>query len=156
VTTDGQLDAATIGLELREAQHSTCFACSAANPVGLALDFRVVRPGQVETVFSCSNLLQSYEGVLHGGIICLLLDAAMTNCGFSMGRVMVTGDLQVRFLHPVPTDASVVVRARADEPSHVLQMVRGEITLDGQVMARAVGKFVDKTERRNLGDRGKL
>ena len=154
VTTDGQLEAATVGLELRERQHSACFACSTSDPAGLALDFHVVRPGHVETVFDCSNRLQSYEGVLHGGIICLLLDAAMTNCGFSMGRAMVTGDLQVRFLHPVPTGASVVVRAKADEQSHVLQTVRGEITLDDQVMARAVGKFVDKTAKRLFGNGG--
>jgi len=146
VTTDGQLDVANVAVQLRETNHAACFACSATNRSGLALDFRIVRPGCVEGLFSCSNRLQSYDGVLHGGIICLLLDAAMTNCGFSMGRTMVTGDLQVRFLHPVPTDASVVVRAWADEPSDVLQIVRAQITLNGRIMARAVGKFVDKGE----------
>ena len=116
MTTDGQIDSSTVCKSLRESHHSGCFACSAADRSGLALDFDVVRPGCVEGVFVCPNRLQSYDGVLHGGIICLLLDAAMTNCGFSMGRTMVTGDLQVRFLHPVPTEPSILVRAWADEP----------------------------------------
>lgn len=144
MTIDVQTDAPAVGKELRQAHHSACFACTAADRSGLALDFQAVGPGCVESTFTCPSRLQSYEGILHGGIICLLLDAAMTNCGFAMGRTMVTGDLQVRFLHPVPTGASVVVRAWADEESHVLQVVRGEITLNGQIMARAVGKFVDR------------
>lgn len=144
------MDAATVGEELQQAHHSACFACTDADRSGLALKFHVVRPGCVENTFSCPDRLQSYEGVLHGGIICLLLDAAMTNCGFSMGRTMVTGDLQVRFLHPVPIGASVLVRAWADDESHVLQIVQAEITLDGQVMARGVGKFVDKANYANI------
>jgi uncharacterized protein (TIGR00369 family) len=109
------------------------------------LEFEALGPGRVEGVFVCPNRLQSYDGVLHGGIICLLLDAAMTNCGFSMGRTMVTGDLQVRFLHPVPTDEAVLVRAWAEDGSDVLQIIRAEVSLNGQLMARAVGKFVDKS-----------
>lgn len=144
------MDAATVGQELQQTCHSACFACTDADRSGLALKFHVVRPGCVESVFMCQDRLQSYEGVLHGGIICLLLDAAMTNCGFSMGRMMVTGDLQVRFLHPVPIGASVLVRASADDESNVLQIVRAEITLNGQVMARGVGKFVDKANYANI------
>ncbi len=148
------MDPVTVGKQLRQAHHSACFACTAADRSGLGLDFRVVRTGCVESHFTCPNRLQSYDGILHGGIICLLLDAAMTNCGFSMGRTMVTGDLQVRFLHPVPTGASVLVRAWADEESRVLQIVRAEITLNGQVMARGVGKFVDKAKNTIPSDRG--
>lgn len=61
-----------------------------------------------------------------------------------MGRTMVTGDLHVRFLQPVPTGTPVRIRAWVDEPSHVLQVVRGEISLNGKILARATGKFVDK------------
>lgn len=147
MTTDGQVDSLTVCKSLRQSHHSGCFAC--AEGAGLALEFEAIGPGRVEGVFVCPNRLQSYDGVLHGGIICLLLDAAMTNCGFSMGRAMVTGDLQVRFLHPVPTGQSILVRAWADDHSDVLQIVRAEISMDGRLMARAVGKFVDKS-RENL------
>ncbi len=105
-----------------------------------------MRPGCVQACFDCPASLQSYDGILHGGIICLLLDAAMTNCGFSLGRSLVTGDLQVRFLHPVPIGESVCVESWVDDESHVLQIVRAKITLNGQMMARAVGKFVDKAD----------
>ena len=105
-----------------------------------------MRPGCVQTRFDCPASLQSYDGILHGGIICLLLDAAMTNCGFSLGRSLVTGDLQVRFLHPVPIGESVLVESWVDDESDVLQIVRAKITLNGQIMARAVGKFVNKAD----------
>ena len=108
----------------------------------------------VESVFTCPDRLQSYDGILHGGIICLLLDAAMTNCGFSLGRTMVTGDLQVRFLLPVPTGSSVLVRAWVDDMSRVLQIVHAEITLNSQIMARGIGKFVDKGTKTVVSDRG--
>jgi acyl-coenzyme A thioesterase PaaI-like protein len=143
VTTNRQIDSLAVCDSLRQSNHSECVACGDANRLGLALEFEVPRPGYVEAVFDCPNSLQSYDGILHGGIICLLLDAAMTNCGFSMGRTMVTGDLQVRFLHPVPTGKSVLVRAWADDRSDVLQIVRAEVRLNETVMARATGKFVD-------------
>ncbi len=140
--TDGQVDSLTVCKNLRQSHHSECFAC--AEGAGLALEFETIRPGCVEGRFLCPKRLQSYDGVLHGGIICLLLDAAMTNCGFAMGRAMVTGDLQVRFLHPVPIGESVLVRAWAEDRSRILQIVRAEIRLNDRLMARAVGKFVDK------------
>lgn len=143
VTTNRQIDSSTVCDALRRSNHSGCFACGAANRDGLALEFDVVRPGCVEAVFDCPCSLRSYDGILHGGIICLLLDAAMTNCGFSMGRTMVTGDLQVRFLHPVPTGKSILVRAWADDTTHVLQIVRAEVKFNDRTMARATGKFVD-------------
>lgn len=144
MTTDGQIESLNVCETLRRSHHSRCFACGAEDECGLALEFDVVRPGCVEGTFLCPARLQSYDSMLHGGIICLLLDAAMTNCGFSLGRTLVTGDLQVRFLHPVPTSQSIRVRAWVDGHSNVLQVVRGQISLNGQIMARAVGKFVDK------------
>lgn len=144
MTTDDHGNATAVVEELRAAHHGECFACTAADRSGLGLEFRVIRPGSVEGDFECSERLQSYDGILHGGMICLLLDAAMTHCGFSMGRTMVTGDLHVRFVHPVPTRTSILIRAWVDEPSDVLQVVHGEITLDGMILARATGRFVDK------------
>ncbi len=144
MTIDGQIDSLNVCEHLRQSLHSGCFACASGDGCGLALKFDVVRPGYVEGTFLCPTRLQSYDSLLHGGIICLLLDAAMTNCGFSLGRTLVTGDLQVRFLHPVPTSQSVRIRAWVDGHSNVLQIVRGQISLNGQIMARAVGKFVDK------------
>lgn len=39
--------------------------------------------GGVSTVFRGDALLEGYPGLVHGGIICALVDGAMTNCLFS-------------------------------------------------------------------------
>jgi acyl-coenzyme A thioesterase PaaI-like protein len=62
----------------------------------------VDRDGAVHTVFKAHEGLQGYRGILHGGVITALLDAAMANCLFLKGVEALTGDLHVRFLKPVP------------------------------------------------------
>jgi acyl-coenzyme A thioesterase PaaI-like protein len=145
VTIDLPAEARAACDHLRKINHPECFACGSAGEAGLGLDFDVEQPGCVEAMFDCPDRLQGYGGVLHGGVICLLLDAAMTNCGFSLGRAMVTGDMSVRFLHPVPTRSSIRLRAWAEVSSGPLQVVHGEVRLNDRVMARAAGRFVAKS-----------
>lgn len=127
------------------AEHPHCFMCSAANPFGISLKFKVQKDGSVLAMFPCREILQGYPGTLHGGIISAVLDAAMTNALFSMGVVAVTAELTVRFLAPVIHNQGAVVRAWIDKAtSHRLYYVRSEFEQDRNVMARASAKFVVK------------
>lgn len=63
---------------------------------------------------------QGYSGTLHGGMICTLLDAAMTHCLFSLGLEGVTADLQVRFLNPVPVPGDCLLSLEAELLRHRL------------------------------------
>lgn len=91
--------------------HEHCIVCGSANDRGLHLQFTLCNDGSVQAEFDCRKAYEGYRNTLHGGIITLLLDGAMTNCLFAHGCSAVTADLHVRFRHPVTTDHPVAVRA---------------------------------------------
>ena len=59
--------------------HQECFACSQTNEYGLQLQFES-NVGEVTCRTEINKPHQSYNGVVHGGIIATLLDAAMVHC----------------------------------------------------------------------------
>ena len=87
--------------------HSSCIICGELNPRSLKLSFEVAEDSAVSTRFSADARLQGYDGILHGGVIAALLDAAMAHCLFHNGIQAVTGDLRIRFSHPVPCGVSI-------------------------------------------------
>ena len=118
--------------------------CSPDHQAGLHLEFTLLEDGSVQATFDCREVFQGYPGLLHGGVISALLDGAMTNCLFAHGQQGITGELKVRFRHPVVTDRPAIVRAWVDRsipPFHVLQ---AELIQDEWVKAKATGKFVER------------
>jgi hypothetical protein len=68
----------------------------------------------------------------------------MTNCLFSHGKVAVTARLIVRFLLPVATDKPAAIRAWLRDISPPLFVLEAELVQNGQIMAHAAGKFIDR------------
>jgi uncharacterized protein (TIGR00369 family) len=109
-------------------------------------------PGDNDTAwgrFQAHSKLQGYDGILHGGMIAALLDAAMTHCLFHHGVQAVTGDLQVRFLKPVSCNAALDIQAWVLSSTPPLYRLRAELVHEGDVMAWAEAKFL---RRRIPGD----
>jgi len=104
----------------------------------------VAEEGAVEATFPCERVFAGYPGVLHGGIICALLDGAMTNCLFAHGLVAVTADLHVRFRQPVRVNRPALVRARCESGGSPLHRMAAEMLQDGQVVATAAARFVER------------
>ncbi|MGC9455073.1 MAG: PaaI family thioesterase [Phycisphaerae bacterium] len=130
--------------ETRDAVHPACIVCTHAHECGLGLRFRVLEDGAVEAAVPCQSAWEGYMDVLHGGVVCCLLDGAMTNCLFARGLTGVTAKLEVRFRHPVTVERSASVRAwvvRSGRPVHVL---RAHVVQDGRVKAEATGTFMEK------------
>jgi acyl-coenzyme A thioesterase PaaI-like protein len=88
----------------REETHAHCVVCGAYNPRGLQLSFRAASDGSVQAVFAGRRILEGYAATLHGGIICSLLDGAMTSCLAAHGHLALTAELTVRFRRPVATE----------------------------------------------------
>lgn len=126
------------------AYHPHCLLCGDRNPRGLKLRFSVTADGGVRADFKGRRILQGYDNLLHGGVIASLLDAAMTNCLFQHGIVAVTGELKVRYLHPVPCDAELELRARVTAERRPLYMLTSELLAEGRPAARASAKFMMK------------
>ncbi len=129
---------------LREQSHPNCFVCGPANGGGLALEFRLSPDGAVEASFPCEPVFTGYPGMLHGGIICTLLDGAMTNCLFAHGLAAVTVDLNVRFHHPVAVSLPAEVRAWLKSEDSPIHRLVAEVRQEGRVVATGAARFVDK------------
>jgi len=124
--------------------HPHCIACGSDNQLGLKLRFTAAADGSVEATWGGNSAFEGYPGMLHGGLISMLLDGAMTNCLFAHGQQGMTGELNVRFRHPVAADRATKVRAWIDRSLPPLYILKAELVQDEAVKARATGKFVDR------------
>ncbi len=120
-----------------------CFLCGLENPIGLHLKFYDDDESRVIAQFEPLEEHQGYPGVLHGGIICALLDE-------TIGRTLVRHDiwamtvsLNVSFLKPVPTGQPLTVVGEMVRLRSRVMEGKGEVRLaDGAVAATAEAKYI--------------
>jgi acyl-coenzyme A thioesterase PaaI-like protein len=124
--------------------HSQCLLCGSLNPRSLRLAFQPLPNGEVRASFQAQPELQGYEGILHGGIIASVLDAAMTHCLFHHDVQGVTGDLQVRFVQSVACEAVLEIRARLLHARPPLYRLKAELCRDEQILAWAKATFMQR------------
>lgn len=127
--------------DFRAQQHPNCIACDPLHPLGLNLRFAPDGDRGVTAAFDCAATWQGYPDRLHGGIVALLLDAAMTNCLFRVGVAGVTARMDVRYRAALQVGTAAVVRAELERAEPPLYVLKAEVEQDGQVRAAATGKF---------------
>jgi uncharacterized protein (TIGR00369 family) len=128
---------------IKQPNSRSCFLCGIENPIGLKLSFYTDEENRCIVRYTPHEHLQGYPGVLHGGIICALLDE-------TIGRTLVPDDLwamtvqlNVRFHKPVPLDQELTVIGELVAIKSRLVQGRGEVRLaDGSVAASAEAKFL--------------
>jgi uncharacterized protein (TIGR00369 family) len=126
-----------------------CFLCGLENPIGLKLAFYADEENRVTTRYVPDTQHQGYPGVLHGGIICALLDE-------TIGRTLVRDDiwamtveLSVHFCKPVPLGEPITVIGEIVRLRSRTMEGRGEVRLaDGSVAATAEAKYIRLSETR--------
>ncbi|MGD8605544.1 MAG: PaaI family thioesterase [Anaerolineales bacterium] len=106
------------------------------------MEFAVSDDGGVAALVECDGLHQGYSGVLHGGIVALLLDGAMTNCLFAAGVTALTAHMSIRYLKSATTDKPVRLEARITHSRPPLYLLESEMRQGEVVVARASGKFM--------------
>ncbi len=121
-----------------------CVVCGQknVNPSSLNLRFRVTETG-VEVPFTAGRQQEGYRQIVHGGILCALLDETI---GWAVAvhrrKYFVTGELTVRFHHPLRVGTPVLVKGWAVDHKFRYSVAEGEIVDgDGTIYARASGKF---------------
>ena len=124
--------------------HPRCIVCGRGQQCGLGLRFTLRDDGGVEASFQCEARFQGYEGLLHGGVTSSLLDGAMTNCLFARGIVAVTAEMTVRFRHPIALNTPLTVSGHVTRSQTPLHIVDAQIIQEGQVKAKATGKFMER------------
>jgi len=89
-----------------------CFGCSRKNTQGLNLRFWLTEKG-CYTRCAIPDHLCGIDGLVHGGIITLLLEeVAQWTIISHLGRFGVTREISVRYLKPVPTNKEILVEAQ--------------------------------------------
>ena len=89
-----------------------CFGCSTTNPHGLHLRFWYSEQGCF-TKCTIPDYLCGIDGIVHGGILALLLDevAQWTNSA-RLGRFGMTRNISIRYLKPVKTNTEITVESQ--------------------------------------------
>ena len=124
----------------RQPNSRMCFVCGRQNPVGLKLDFyEDHQANQLRAEVTVPDVYQGYPGVVHGGIICAILDEVAGRAVMIEGgndKLLATLRLTVRFRRPTPTETPLVAVGWVKQMGGLGARVAGEIRLpDGTVTA---------------------
>jgi acyl-coenzyme A thioesterase PaaI-like protein len=126
--------------ELQVAYHSQCLFRK--NPPVDNLRFSFSEDGVLTGSFHCSTEHQSYDGIVHGGIIAAIIDASMAQCCMGHGIVAYTCDLSIRYRNPVKIATVTGLETRlVDKALGVLFSLECLITQKNQVHVEAAGRF---------------
>lgn len=123
--------------------HPDCIACRDRSKGGLGLKFHLDASGGVVGSFRCEPEYQGYPDRLHGGIIAMALDAAMTHCLFYRRAQAVTAKLEVRFRRRVRLREDLVVCAQLVACRGAVYKLRAEARQGATVCAEATAIFMD-------------
>ena len=124
-----------------------CFACGKENPIGLKLRFELDEEGRSITTYMPPHEFQGFSKILHGGIICTLLDEAMAWAMLLHGYLGATASIRVRFRKPIPTGQEVkVIGEVLDKGPRSWTLASYIVNEQGQVLAEAEGAFAVLSE----------
>jgi acyl-coenzyme A thioesterase PaaI-like protein len=121
--------------------HGECFACAPIHEQGLHLQFD---SSGIQTTCRAeiSSVHQSYDGIVHGGILATLLDATMIRCVHSaFGGNPLTCRLDIRYRGVVQTGAAVTVTACITSRRGAHCWAHATIMQNDQVCVTARGTF---------------
>lgn len=122
-------------------QNQWCFACGPLNPIGLKLEFTEEADGTYVTHFTGLPEHQSYDGIIHGGILSTLLDEIMARYLYVQGKNAVTARLEVRYLKPTPIGVSLTIKGRIKRQKGRVYETEGAVELpDGTITAEGTAK----------------
>jgi acyl-coenzyme A thioesterase PaaI-like protein len=120
-----------------------CFGCGEHNPIGLSLHFERDAEGVVAP-YQPRREDQGFPGLVHGGLISLLLDEAMGWAMYADEAFAVTARMETRFRRPVPLDRALLVRSRILSSRGRRLEVEAKLcdAPTGDLLAEASGLFV--------------
>jgi len=124
-----------------------CYVCGHGNPRGFNIRF-FLEGEEVVAELGVDATHKGFPDRAHGGVVATLLDETMGWApAVKFGRFCVAGELNVRYLKPVPLGAPLVVRGRVTRADRRLWETTGEaLGADGTVFARGRGKYFPLSE----------
>jgi uncharacterized protein (TIGR00369 family) len=133
-----------------------CFACGTLNAGGLGLALHV-EPGRSWVDLALDSRFEGWEGVIHGGILCTILDEVMAWALVGEDNWGVTARMAVDFRRPVTAGMPVhaegwITRSRrrlADTEARIIEPASGDVlaTATGVYVAASADRKNDLRER---------
>jgi len=128
----------TLRLE-RSKDVSHCYGCGLDNPLGLHLKFdwdgKTAR-----SEFTAGENHQGWAGIVHGGLICTLLDETMGYVSWYKGLDCVTAKFEARLRCPARIGRRLLLSGSVIEESRRLLRVGATIAYEnGEVVAEGTG-----------------
>ncbi len=121
--------------------HAECFACALTHEQGLHLQFE---SSGIQTICQTEikSVHQSYEDIVHGGILATLIDATMIRCIHNaFGGNPLTCRLDIRYREVVKVDMAVTVTACVTSRRGIHCWAHATIMQNDRVCVTARGAF---------------
>jgi uncharacterized protein (TIGR00369 family) len=109
----------------------------------LKLDFTLDGPHRLRSSIDFSKDMISFNGMIHGGVIALLIDEAMTCALMAEGHYCATGDLSLRYLKPARPEHTAHIVTIVESRHNRLFKVSAELTQKGELCTRATARFME-------------
>jgi uncharacterized protein (TIGR00369 family) len=123
---------------------NVCFGCGGANARGMKLTFE--QDDAARRIIGRFRLGAEYQGafgIIHGGVIAVVLDEVMGKVCRFRGVRAVTAEMNIEYLKPVWVDTDLVAEGYEKEMTGRNLHLVGEIQdASGKVLARSRGRFV--------------
>jgi uncharacterized protein (TIGR00369 family) len=137
------------GLPRFELAAHNCFGCGTLNANGLQVVHHV-EPGQSWTELALDRRFEGWQGVVHGGILCTILDEVMAWALVGDDKWGVTARLSVEFKRPVEVGRRIRAIGTVSRARRRLIETTGQILdLDsGAILATATGLYLAADDTR--------
>lgn len=127
----------------------------APNPFvdSLGIEFLSISPGHAEIRLKVDRRHLNPWGNLHGGVFATLADTAMGVAARSLGKVAVTVNLSVNYLHPVQEDDEIICEGKVIHEGKNIIHTQAVLTVEGKKVAAASGIFYVLNQQGIMEDR---
>lgn len=127
-------------------RYSNCFVCGDRNDYGLKVDFFFDK-GISRAEYVAEEKFQGYKDILHGGIISALLDEVMIKAVIAKGFLVVTVEIEVKFLKPVRIGEKLFLEGKVTGEQKKIFTAEGKVrNSKGEIVATGKGRFFKVTE----------
>ena len=126
-----------------------CFACGELNEIGLHLQLNL-EPDRCWTELVMPRRFEGWEGIIHGGILCTVLDEVMAWTLVVHDNWGVTARMSIDFCKPVIVGQSIRAEGWIKEARRRIQVTAGRIVdaETGVELATAEATYVAASEAR--------
>lgn len=138
--------------------YPNCFVCGQQHPRGLRIRFMAGGDGNVHARFRPDDSQTGYQDIVHGGVICALLDELLGwPIVLQSGRMCFTVELSVRFLRPVRSNHRYLASARPGIDRGRFWTGEGDLRDENaKPCARASGRYFLLSEKQTVAVTEKL